>query len=67
MASTDHPLDLPGVSVGLAAALRRVDVAGVPKTYSGKMLGKTTRGITDRRNKRIPSTIGDPAVLADSA
>ena len=66
MASTDHSLDPPGISVGLAAALRRVDVVGLPKACSGKMLGKTMRGITDRRDKRIPSTIEDPAVLADS-
>ncbi len=61
MASTDHPLDPRGISVGLVAALRGVHVLGLPKTCSGK----TTRGITNRRNKRTLSTIGDPAVPAD--
>jgi propionyl-CoA synthetase len=50
--------------IGPVAALRRVDVVpALPKTRSGKILRRTMRGIADRREEPVPSTIEDPGVL----
>ncbi|MEV0586662.1 propionyl-CoA synthetase [Nonomuraea sp. NPDC050310] len=52
--------------IGPVAAFRRVSVvARLPKTRSGKILRGTMRAIADGRTYRPPSTIEDPAVLAE--
>jgi propionyl-CoA synthetase len=51
-------------SIGAVAAFKYVDVVpALPKTRSGKILRKTMRGIADRRDEPVPSTIEDASVL----
>ncbi|MER6945088.1 hypothetical protein ABT294_13780 [Nonomuraea sp. NPDC000554] len=54
--------------VGPVAAFRRaVVVSRLPKTRSGKILRATMRDIADGTPYRTPSTIEDPAALAEIA
>ena len=50
--------------IGAIACLKQVDiVAALPKTRSGKILGKAMRSIAYGHNEPPPSTIEDPHVL----
>ena len=50
--------------IGPIATLSRLDIVpGLPKTRSGKILRKTTRGIADGTDEPVPSAIEDPAAL----
>ena len=40
-------------------------VERLPKTRSGKILRGTMRAIADGREYQVPSTIDDPAILAE--
>ncbi|MFN3874827.1 MAG: AMP-binding protein [Flavobacteriales bacterium] len=52
--------------IGAVAVFRHaVVVKRLPKTRSGKILRKTIRNIADGERHAIPSTIEDPAVLAE--
>ena len=54
--------------IGAVASFRRVSVVPrLPKTRSGKILRGTMRKIADGAAYDIPSTIDDPAVLAEIA
>jgi propionyl-CoA synthetase len=53
-------------SIGPVAALKRVvTVERLPKTRSGKILRSTIKKILDGEPVVVPSTIEDPAVLAE--
>lgn len=55
-------------AIGAVATFRDVTVVpALPKTRSGKILRKTMRQIVDGEEYAVPSTIEDPAVLADLA
>ena len=50
--------------VGAVASFKDVAVVpALPKTRSGKILRKTMRGIADRTDETVPSTIDDASVL----
>ncbi len=52
--------------VGAVAALRQaLVVKRLPKTRSGKILRKTLRRLTDEERVAVPSTIDDPAIIAE--
>jgi propionyl-CoA synthetase len=52
--------------VGAIAAPKRVTlVERLPKTRSGKVLRKTIRQIADGQEPEVPSTIDDPAIVAE--
>jgi propionyl-CoA synthetase len=53
-------------NIGPVAALKRVvTVDRLPKTRSGKILRATIKKIIDGEQVAVPSTIEDPAVLAE--
>lgn len=50
--------------IGPVAAFRDASVVdALPKTRSGKILRRTMRGIADRRDEPVPSTIEEISVL----
>jgi len=52
--------------IGALACLKDIAVvARLPKTRSGKILRSTMRKIADKKEYKVPSTIEDPAVLAE--
>ena len=52
--------------IGAVACFRQVAVvARLPKTRSGKILRKTLRQLADGEDFPVPSTIDDPAILAE--
>ncbi len=52
--------------VGAVACFRRaVVVQRLPKTRSGKILRRALRDLADGQNVEVPSTIDDPAILAE--